>query len=434
MIEHVAQASLLGYSGIFILLFALQVIYLKDRIWNLFDPLLLILMNISLNAAIVLFMFVNGQVDYSIAIYILFGTCFFCLGMNSKRLRIGPPCAKPNKAIGFSPKVTVVCLLVSLFYQTITMIFTFKQIGFGILTGSVNPDIIKVSLTQGGMGIFRHIGSAGELLFLPLIAHAFFTYKMRRLAFACIVYYVLKSMLFPMSKSGLVLIVFDFGILMHFYKIKFNYIILKTRKVLFVALIGVFPSLIVLYNLSSRYEMSISQMIVERFIVTGYGTYQYFILGGMNFFENLSVLDRFNYYFDTILSMLKIKEWGEMSYVAQMGYQLTGVAIPGYGANPYIFLDGHFLFGWIGILYCYTVGALIACARSSNTNIILFYILVKMSAFLVTDPAIAQSLSVALMLYMPLGLLLYLGAKSSNTQLNSNLIQFFVHRVLREKV
>jgi hypothetical protein len=383
------------------------------------------LLNVSFNAGIVFFLFINGQVDFSIALYILIGTLFFCLGLNSRKIRIGQAVVARTKAFGLSPKVTVIFILVSLFYQIIAMSFMFKQIGFGILTGSVNPDLIKVSLTQDGMGIFRHIGVAGELLFIPLVAHAFFTYKMRRLAAACVVFFALKFLVFPMSKSGLVFLVFDLGILMHFYEVKFNYTILKTKKLMLIALAGLIPAFIVLANISSTYGVTIPAMLVERLIVTGYGTYQYFLSGGMFLFENLSILEKINYYFDTILSMLKIKEWEEMSYMAQMEYQLTGSYMPGFGANPYLFLDGHFLFGWLGVIYCYAMGAFIAFARSSTANILIFYILVKMSAHFVVDPAIAQAQSFALLLYFPLVLVLYLGAKSTNTQFNSNLMNIF---------
>lgn len=117
-----------------------------------------------------------------------------------------------------SPKVTVVFIALSLTYQIIALGFMFKQIGFGILTGSVNPDLVKVSLTQDDMGMFRHIWVAGDFLLIPLVAHAFFSYKMRRLAIACVIFYVLKFLVFPMSKSGLVFLVFDLGVFLHFIR------------------------------------------------------------------------------------------------------------------------------------------------------------------------------------------------------------------------
>ena len=67
MLEHVAETSLFGYAAIFLMFFAGQLLFLRNKLWNLFDPLILILMNVSFNAAIIFFLFLNGQVDFSIS-------------------------------------------------------------------------------------------------------------------------------------------------------------------------------------------------------------------------------------------------------------------------------------------------------------------------------------------------------------------------------
>ena len=434
MLEHVAGISYISYIGIFIFIFVGQIFYLRNRIWNLFDPLILIILNVSLNASIVIFLYVNGQVSYSSALYIMIATILFCLGLKGKEVRLDNTNVQSTKALGLSPKITVIMIAISVSYQLIAIVFMFKHIGFGILTGSVNPDTIKVTLTQDGLGIFRHIGSAGDFLFLPLVAHALFTYKMRRLVTACVLFYLLKSIVFPMSKSGLVFIVFDLGILMYYYKINLNCTIVSTKKVLLIATAGIIPALVVLVNVTTKYETTIPALIVERLIVTGFGTYQYFVSGGMVFLENISSIDKFNYYFDTILSLVRIKAWEEMTYVANMTYQISGSYLPGFGANPYLYLDGHFLFGWGGVFYCYAIGAIIAFTRALTTNILLFYIAVKIGAYLVADPAMAQAQLFTLMFYLPPVLLLYLGAKCTNARLNSNLLKVFgLNKVAHEK-
>lgn len=428
MLEHLDQTSYYEYAGLFLLFFAGQLFFLRKKIWNVFDPLILTLIYVSFNVAIIFFLFLNGSVRNSVAIYILFGIVFFILGLKTKRIRLQPVLTKTDKAFGLSPKLTIVFIVISLAFQLIAIGFIFRQIGFGILMGTINPDLVKVTLTQDGMGIFRHIGVAGDILFVPLVAHAYFSYKMKRLTYACIIFYALKYFAFPFSKSGLVFLVFDLGILMHFYKIKFNYIILTTRKVLLVALVGSVPALVVLTNISSTYEKTIITMLMERFIVTGYGTYQYFVNDGMSFFEDLSFFERLNYYLDTLLSMLKIKDWEDMSYMAQMEHQLTGLYMPGFGANPYLFLDGHFLFGWAGIFYCYAVGFLMAFGRSLSNNVLLFFIAVKLTTHFVADPAVAQAQFVSLFFYLPVLIFLYLYARSTGVKLNFNLMNFTLEK------
>lgn len=435
MIEQVAEISYIGYITIFSIIFIGQIIYLKKKIWNIFDPLILILINVSLNSSIIFFMYVNGQVSYYSALYIMVATILFSLGLNGNKISLNSTNVKSTKALGLSPKITVIMISVSVFYQLISIVFMLKNIGFGILTGSVNPDTIKVTVTQDGLGIFRHISSAGDFLFLPLVAHALFTFKMRRLVSACALFFFLKSIVFPMSKSGLVFMIFDIGILMYYYKSKLDCTIISFKKMVLISIAGLIPALIVLINVTVKYETTILSLIVERFIVTGFGTYQYFVSGGMIFLENISPVDKFNYYFDTILSLFRIKAWEEMTYVANMTYQISGSYMPGFGANPYLYLDGHFFFGWGGVVYCYAIGKIIAFSRSLTTNILFFYIAVKISAYLVADPAIAQAQLFSLIFYLPPIFLLYLGAKCTNARLNSNLTKWFgLNKVAYEKV
>jgi hypothetical protein len=87
---------------------------------------------------------------------------------------------------------------------------------------------------------------------------------------------------------------------------------------------------------------------------------------------------------------------------------VTGVALPGFGANPYLFFDGHFLFGWGGIGYCLLLGWLIALIRSLRINLIAFYVLVKLALYLPVDPGIAMSAIVSLILIVPFLFFLYI--------------------------
>ncbi|BCS51980.1 hypothetical protein GSbR_38050 [Geobacter sp. SVR] len=421
MLEHIAGLSFISYLAVLMSLIAVQMLVLRDKIWNMFDPLLLIVLNISLNASIVVFLYLNGQAQLSYALYVLAGTILFCLGVKTKRLSLGKRPIHDPKASGLSRKFTIILLSISLFYLAISSLYMLSQIGLGILTGDANPDLVKVTLTQDGLGAFKHIGAAGDLLFLPLVAYAFFSLRIRRFSLFCLFCYAVRMILFPLSKSGLVFAIFDLGIIMHFYKYHFSSTIISVKKVLLIGLAGIIPAAIVLFNVTSKYESTILSLVIERLIVTGFGTYQYFISGGKEFLDSMVFGERLLHYFDTLLSSLRIKPWEEMSHVAKMTYHITGNYLPGFGANPYIFMDGHFLFGWGGGLYCYLIGVAIAWSRRQQTNFLIFYLAVKLSAYLVADPAILQAQLIALLLYVPPVLLLYAGAKCTNRSTHLNL-------------
>jgi hypothetical protein len=114
--------------------------------------------------------------------------------------------------------------------------------------------------------------------------------------------------------------------------------------------------------------------------------------------------------------------------MAQIEYQLTGSYMPGFGANPYLFLDGHFLFGWLGVIYCFFVGVSIAYARSLSKNILVFFIAVKFTTYFVTDPAIAQAQFISLLVYLPFLIPLYIFVKSTNAKFNLNLKKFHLRK------
>ncbi|MGK5094021.1 hypothetical protein WDW89_18660 [Deltaproteobacteria bacterium TL4] len=224
---------------------------------------------------------------------------------------------------------------------------------------------------------------------------------MKILFYVLTIWFLLTSLIFGFSKSGLVFMLFDLGILIFYYQKALKISFFSMKNVSLLAILGGLPALITLQIISTKYGTSILELVVQRFLVTGGGTYGYFTLEGYKFFNNISFIEKLAYYFDTLLSSFRLKQWEEMSHMARMIYHLTGLNAPGFGANPYLFVDSHFLFGWFGILYCYFVGLLISFTRSLNINFIFFYIFVNMSMLMVADPAIAQAQIVAMSLFIP---------------------------------
>ena len=168
-------------------------------------------------------------------------------------------------------------------------------------------------------------------------------------------------------------------------------------------ILGLLAAYGVLSIVSAQAETSIAESISGRFIATSSGSYSYFVLNGSQAFDSVSLANRLLLYFDNLLSPLRIKEWAPLGYMAEVVAFLTGAEMPGFGPNPYFFVDGHFLFGTLGgLIYCFGLGTLISYIRRLQTNTILFYVLVKLVFYLPVDPGIAQSTIVALLFVAPI--------------------------------
>jgi hypothetical protein len=114
---------------------------------------------------------------------------------------------------------------------------------------------------------------------------------------------------------------------------------------------------------------------------------------------------------------LRFKAWAPLSYSGMVSTYLTGVELPGFGANPYPFVNGHFLFGWGGVVYCFGVGALLSYARTRRTDLLTFYILNQAAIVFVADPGITQAYVVALLVISPALILVNLAAWTQRRRL-----------------
>jgi hypothetical protein len=397
MIPQFTLVDQLAFLSVVLLCFGAGALFLRRHIWNPFDPLLLALLNVAFNVTIVV---VFGTSLASVA-YVGLGFVAFLLGV---RFGGGRPHYSDSTAAGPlrgpSRSATIALLGTVVLFMAVHTAFLISRVGFGIF-GDINPDLVKVTVTQGGMGIFRHFSTAAGLLFIPVLAHAYLVHRMRFVFWAGALWFVSQAIVFRFSKAGFFFLIFDLGILMYFYLRATGRKILSPRFVLVTALAGLVPALIVLAVVSAQYNTTIPQMVLDRLVATGGGNYLYFVQEGADGLRALPLGERLLLFVDNLLSPLRLKEWAPLGYMALLVYNGTGVYMPGFGPNPYLFLDGHFLLGWGGILYCAAVGLAVARVRSLKINVIGFYLMVKLVFTWIVDPGIAFSHMIALLVAAP---------------------------------
>lgn len=375
-------------------------------LWNIADPLLLVFLNVGLNVAIVV---VLAEANGTSAIaYVLIGFVAFLAGLHCFRERRETAAALPAlRAPGRT--ATLILLGTAATFYLIYDAFLVSQVGLGIF-GSANPDIAKVTVTAGGFGVFRHLYVAANLFYLPLLVHSFVVYRRRSVLVLGALLFLVQNIVFNFSKSGFVFVIFDLGLLAHFYQRALGRRVLSMRMAATVAVVGLVPALLVLSLVAALSGVSVLQMVLTRLAATGSGTYMYFVLGGGQAFYHMELSTRLALFFDTLLSSLRFKPWAPLSFPGMVSTYLTGVELPGFGANPYPFVAGHFLFGWGGVLYCFAVGAFLAFVRTRRTNLLVFYVLNQSALVFVADPGITQAYLIALLVISPAVVMVYLTA------------------------
>lgn len=390
-----------------LLIFLISLFVTRRMLWNIFDPLWRALLNISINVVEVLY-FCPGKWEAS---YVVLAYVMFLIGLKLGSSGRGGKVAQlsPADYRGPGPKMTIVLLSFAAMLLLIYDGFVAWRIGPGLLSGE-SPDVIKVTVTAGGFGIFKYFAVAGGLLFLPLLVHAYWIHRLRVLSFFGLIFFLFNTFIFGFSKAGFVFIVFDFGIILHYYKISTGYSVIKNRSILIAMAIGAIPAYMVVSQVASLRTTTPDRVLLDSLIGLGAGSYMYFCLGGWEAFDRLTYLKKLSYFFDNLLSPLRIKPWESVPYGAFIEDYLTGGGTPGFGANPYLFHSGHLLFGWGGALYCLALGLLIAKVRSLRTNLITFFVLVYMAFSWVADPGTAHSAMVAFLIVSPVLLTLKLGA------------------------
>ncbi len=407
------------YTSLLAITFLCGIIVVRKKLWNLFDPLILTLFFISFNVVNVVYFNLISVYQSDYVYYIVISYILFLFGLrvnfiNKIKFRRNPQ--KNRTYVGPTKSATKYLFWISILFSAISAAFVFYNVGFGILTQTVSPDI-KNMITLNGYGIFKYISWAGNLLLLPIIAHAYFIHKLKLITYIGILWFLITSILFNFSKAGFFFLMFDLGIVLYYFEINLQYQIIRYKKIIMISVIGLIPAYIVLSNYQSITGIPIYNYLIIRFIDTGGGTYNYFVLEGMHAFDGWDFLTRLTYYFDTILSVFRIKSWADPNIMATMTQYLTGSYQPGFGQNPYLFLDGHFLFGWFGIIYSYALGLLINYIRNIKADIISFFILIKMFIPIVADPDMTQAYIVSVMLLIPFILFIMLAAKSFNNSI-----------------
>lgn len=369
----------------------------RRLLWNVADPLLLVFLNVGLNVAIVVVLAdANGT---STIAYVLAGFVAFLAGLHCFRERNASGAALPAlRAPGRT--ATLLLLATAAAFYVVYDAFLVSQVGLGIF-GGANPDSAKVTVTAGGFGLFRHLYVAANLFYLPLLVHSYVVYRRRSVLALGVLLFLVQNIVFNFSKSGFVFAIFDLGLIAQFYQRALGKRVLSMRLAAMVALVGLLPALLVLSLIAALSGTSVLQMVLTRLAATGSGTYMYFVLDGGRAFYHMAFPTRLSLFLDTLLSSLRFKPWAPLSFPGMVSTYLTGVELPGFGANPYPFVAGHFLFGWGGVLYCFGVGAFLSFVRTRRTNLLMFYVLNQSALVFVADPGITQAYIIALLVISP---------------------------------
>lgn len=385
----------------------------RRLLWNVADPLLLVFLNVGLNVAIVVVL-ADAKGASSIA-YVLTGFVAFLAGLHTFRQRREAP--EGTAAIRAPGRAATLLLLgtAAAFYLAYDA-FLVSRVGLGIF-GRANPDIAKVTVTQGGYGLFRHLYVAANLFYLPLLVHSFVVYRRRSVLVFGVLLFLVQNIVFNFSKSGFIFAIFDLGLIAHFYQRALGRRVVSLRLAATVAVFGLLPALMVLSVVSALGGVSILEMVLRRLAATGSGSYMYFVLDGAAAFHQTDFPTRLSLFLDTLLSSLRLKAWAPLSYQGIVSAYITGVELPGFGANPFPFVVGHFLLGWGGVLYCFGVGAFLSFARTRRSNLLVFYVLNQSAIVFVADPGITQAYVIALLVISPAVVLVNLVALTQRRRL-----------------
>ncbi len=397
------------------LIFSFSLAVSWRQMWNIFDPLWRTLLFVSINVSEVLFYCQPGSWE---TIYVVAAYTMFLIGFNvGWYLRRGTTQkAARIEFRGPGPKMTAVLLSLAATLVLIYDGFVTWRIGPGLLSG-IDPDTIKVTVTQGGFGIFKYLVIVGGMLLLPLLVQAYVIHRLYVVTALGLIIYLFHYFLFGFSKTGLFLIAFDFGIIAHYYQISIGRSLLRKGFILVAMAIGAIPAYAALRLAASARGITPGTMLLHSLVGLGSGSYMYFCLGGVGAFEDLTYPKKLAFFFDNLLSPLRLKEWEPVPYGAFIEEYLTGGGTPGFGATPFLFQSGYLLLGWGGILYCFGLGVAISVVRSLKTDLITFFVLVNVVLYAVGDPGTAQSAVVAFLIVSPIFLTLKAGGLAQGRRL-----------------
>lgn len=411
MLVDIAELNYMLYYSVTFFLLGFSAILLKRQIWNLFDPIIPMLVYVMLNVAIVFYFYVLHQVNLSIMAYVFLSYLFFLFGLKT-RLTLPRFGGNISGYYGPTRKFTIYLLLISCLCLIINAAFVYSKIGFGLITGAANPGD-RNSMTLGGFGIYKYISWLGTLLIVPVSLHVLYVFKMKYRFIAICFFYIFIQAMTNASKLGMIPLLFGFGTYAY-YVMKSTGVNIISRRIISICIfIAILSPLLVFLNYVSRTQQSMAIFFLNRIVDTGGGTYSYFVMKGYSAFNDLSFADRISQFLDTLLSVPGLKEWAVPNRIAMLTQYNTGTYQEGFGQNPYMFLDGHFLFGWFGIAYCFVLGVAICAIRRFNTDVLTFYFLNSILLPIIADPDITQAYIISLMLLLPFLIFFLVVSKSS---------------------
>src|SRR5574340_352299 len=399
------EFNYLKYSILLIVLVLGGVVFFgRKNIYGAWDPFYLTVAGLSFNAANIIYFGANNIYNL---VYGVIGFCVFFLAarfgagrsLSGRKLTLFSGfglCSQPSRSL------MRYLLIVGMVLQIVYYSFLFRSVGFGLFTGDVSPDV-KTMIFFDGFGVFKYIIWASNYILLPLFVYMLVFKIDRPAVMLCVLVYITLNVLFITGKAGLLLKIFEVGIVAIYlwrrYRIRFF-----SRSLFFVlAVVFTLPAVVVITFYATDKGVSPVAFFVMRLIDTGGGSYGYFVLEGNQVFDGVTFFDRLRYYFDTILSVSRIKEWADPNRTALVTQFITGDYQRGYGQNPYLFVDGHFLFGYIGgMIYISLIGFVFGFSRvATGLNFLAYYVCSKLVLNLIVDPDMFQAAIVSIIILLP---------------------------------
>lgn len=376
---------LLGDSSFFLWWLAafaiLSFFCFRKYVFSIFDPWFNVVAQLVLSCSVLAFFSYIGKVPLDLTIY--FYLCFFSFWLGLNVFYTNNKVSNKPRNYFSSSQMKLLCYLL-LAVNIVSVGIMCAVNGVPILSG--DPNATKVTVHEG-VGLFSRIKEASGLLLIAFALTAGFIYKQNHVFFMSTAWMILAGIISG-SKGALFVLFFSFALA--YYFVEKYYGIKKKKNIIYLLAVMALIWIFVVALVSSSYTQASSfDSVSRRIVLNSDGLYGYFVNGAYQEFLKESFWAKVQYYFADIIMALrvftseKIPNFGYLIKLYSGAYTSWGFA-----PNPTMFVDGHILFGYGGIAYCFLIGVLMSFSRYRVNNMILFVYLGLITRYLIGDGAL----------------------------------------------
>lgn len=287
----------------------------------------------------------------------------------------------------------------------------FLKMSFGLLTAHF---IIAALYTGGGfllnaaytqdllMDMYRSLTGlkylyfAARLIFVTYVLKLYFeTGSKRYILFMVIVLFV-HDVFTHLSKAGLLFLLYDFFIAAYFYR-RNSLDFQKPIRQLFLCILAILPGLVFL----SHYSESPHELLLLRIVDNARSIFIGMSEEGLGALLAADHSQRLAWYFDQLLSPLRLKSWESMSVVNYLQNLQGYNVVENYGANPTFIIDSLLVFGELGILYIFVIGFFLSILKRFKKNFVFYFIFAKSLIILLQDSGNFFSILIGFAIFFP---------------------------------